>query len=158
MIMTDYAKKNEELQKQIQELQEQMRENSKLLLEDQAKQFFEKYDWLESYAWTQYAPYFNDGDPCYFSVNNWAEDIKINGYGYYDITEGDLDVPEWIDEDWNLTEEGKIIVERNLEAAKEIAKFLETLDDGFLECTFGSDSIVTVTKNGIESEHYGDHD
>lgn len=35
-----------------------------------AQQAFESADWLQEITWTQYTPYFNDGDECVFSVND----------------------------------------------------------------------------------------
>ncbi len=32
--------------------------------------------YIESISWTQYTPYFNDGDPCYFNVYN--DDLEVN--------------------------------------------------------------------------------
>lgn len=44
-----------------------------------AQQVFSKYQDVASFSWVQYTPYWNDGDPCVFSVHNYEECIEING-------------------------------------------------------------------------------
>jgi hypothetical protein len=50
------------------------REQSKEALLEVFKDFWEGNPEIESLCWTQYAPHFNDGDACVFSVN----DIEIS--------------------------------------------------------------------------------
>lgn len=40
---------------------------------------------LKSVSWTQYTPYFNDGDTCYFSAH--TDDLEINGVSEYNDDE-----------------------------------------------------------------------
>jgi len=57
--------------KMIQEkYQEEMRVNGLTALKEALAEFFDKYPEVETVQWTQYAPYFNDGDACVFSVND----------------------------------------------------------------------------------------
>jgi hypothetical protein len=59
------------LQDQINELNKQMREKSKDLMKEAFREFFAKYDEIvKNVYWTQYTPYFNDGEVCEFSVND----------------------------------------------------------------------------------------
>jgi hypothetical protein len=59
------------LQDQINELNAQMREKSKELMKEAFREFLTKYDEVvENIFWTQYTPYFNDGEACEFSVND----------------------------------------------------------------------------------------
>ena len=67
------------LQKQIFSLQEQMREKSKELMKAAFASFFEKYsDVVENIFWSQYTPYFNDGESCEFSVYDVFITLKSN--------------------------------------------------------------------------------
>lgn len=54
---------------QIEELKKNMTGESKKFIENAAKSLFEQYPFLHSIYWTQYTPYFNDGDTCEFSVH-----------------------------------------------------------------------------------------
>jgi hypothetical protein len=47
------------------------------LFQQEVEELFREHPDLESFTWSQYTPYFNDGDECVFSVNR--ESIGING-------------------------------------------------------------------------------
>ena len=40
---------------------------------------FEKYPGVKNVRWTQYTPYFNDGDPCEFSTNAGYAELNYDG-------------------------------------------------------------------------------
>lgn len=69
----------DELDEQIKELQRQRRELAKVsgipLVREQFAAFFE-YPIVNTVEWTQYTPFFNDGDPCEFTVHNY---LSFNG-------------------------------------------------------------------------------
>lgn len=70
-LLNTLKKEHKTLQEQINALNEKMRENSKELMKEAFRGFLEKYDEVvESIFWTQYTPYFNDGEACEFSVND----------------------------------------------------------------------------------------
>jgi hypothetical protein len=58
------------LKSRINALKEEMQENSKVLMKEAFREFFEKYDVVDNVFWTQYTPYFNDGESCEFSVGD----------------------------------------------------------------------------------------
>ena len=56
----------------------------KVFVEDLRKEFptmfkelFDKSEKIESFSWTQYTPFFNDGDTCEFGVH--CDDPYVNG-------------------------------------------------------------------------------
>lgn len=60
----------EALQQQVVDARTQMRITAKQLVSEGTKAIFEEYgDIVESFGWTQYTPYFNDGDECVFNVH-----------------------------------------------------------------------------------------
>ena len=69
------------------------------------KLFFEECPKVQAVVWSQYTPYFNDGDECVFSVNepsfvtkNFDRDDLLNPYEYEDTDEyGSLIVANWED-------------------------------------------------------------
>lgn len=67
--LTDARRKAEEAQKQIVEAQKVMAESVKEVLSDGMNAIFQHYPFLGSVHWTQYTPYFNDGEPCVFSAH-----------------------------------------------------------------------------------------
>ena len=64
-----------------------VRENGKRLVEDSFKLLFENYPDVEAVRWTQYTPYFNDGDTCTFSVHDGYVKLKDQGDVTYNRTE-----------------------------------------------------------------------
>lgn len=58
-LMTDQA-----------ELRRQFQEKAQSLFKEITKEFFEKNPGITGVVWTQYTPYFNDGDTCEFRVND----------------------------------------------------------------------------------------
>jgi hypothetical protein len=53
----------------MEEARAKMSDLAKPLVESATQQLFEVCPEIESVYWTQYTPYFNDGDSCYFSVH-----------------------------------------------------------------------------------------
>lgn len=86
--IAEYKKAEEALSKAREEAMAPAR---KALLED-FKAAFERAPEVLAYRWTQYTPYFNDGEPCEFRVNDLEWSGKVEG------EEGD---EEDEDEEWN---------------------------------------------------------
>lgn len=59
----------DELNEQIRLAKEQMREKSEGLVEGMVKIFLDECPEVTGVHWTQYTPYFNDGEACEFNVN-----------------------------------------------------------------------------------------
>jgi hypothetical protein len=95
-ITSKIAEKNAELEslkkKYMQELQGEFNEIIKL--------FFEECPKVQALVWTQYTPYFNDGDECIFSVNEpyfvvegFDPENLEDPYGYEDEAYSTLKIP-----------------------------------------------------------------
>lgn len=70
-ILNTLKTEHKSLQDQINDLNSQMREKSKLLMKEAFREFLGKYnEVVENVYWTQYTPYFNDGEACEFSVHD----------------------------------------------------------------------------------------
>lgn len=115
-----------------------------------SKELFDKYPKLKSFAWTQYTPYFNDGETCHFGVqsynvwiNNWNRDWdNLDDYG--DLAE--LDDGEIWPTDAELQE---------MESAVET--FIDQFSNEDMLKMFGDHVKVIVTTDGAYTESY-DHD
>lgn len=58
------------LRAEVEARQKQMRDAAKEAVKVGTKAIFEEYgDILAKFGWTQYTPYFNDGDPCTFGLH-----------------------------------------------------------------------------------------
>ena len=121
---------------------------------------FVKYPNLVSFSWTQYTPYFNDGDTCYFSVNCDAEYITTEF-----IEDNGESILGYDRESLTIWKNGEYVTNPNVpeldKTAHEVSEIVSNLlseisNDVFL-ILFGDHVEVIVTKNGIEKEDH-DHD
>ena len=120
-----------EFKRQVEALRGQLQKTGEQFLIEHFKNIFEKYPQLDRVSWTQYTPYFNDGEECTFSSHHeWAE---IEGEGL------EYGKPEY---------EG---------IKKEIRTFLSQFDDELLKNLFGDHVQIIVSKEGISVEEY-DHE
>lgn len=138
-------------------LKKQYREEGKKLFSVLVKEFFDKFgDEVKAFAWTQYTPYFNDGEPCTFGINDiW----HITNKAYERIKtdeERDLleeSIYEWDecsgDDDNKLSENANAIF-------NEITTFIYQNDE-IIQELFGDGVQVTCTKEGIETQDH-EHD
>jgi len=91
------------------------------------KEFFDKHPSAESISWTQYTPYFNDGDPCYFSVN----EMELNADEDYEDEEKNSEESQ---EDPTLTDD---------------FWELQNIPEEVLKSVFGDHVSVTATRDGF---------
>jgi len=141
---------------------------------------------LKSFGWTQYTPYFNDGDTCEFSVHldypyfngidseDYDDDevkISINMHSYKKLeTSEDVRINEELAEkvgyNWykgrSIGQDGLYYDPKyDADAARvveEIQSILETIPEEFFKDMFGDHCKVTLYANGtVEVEEY-DHD
>lgn len=103
-------------------------------------EIFAKYPEILKFGWTQYTPYFNDGDACVFRYNDM-----------YVCTD-----PEAVDESIYEWEE---MYGSNAKKYPELAEFEKVLSssEDILLAMFGDHVQVTVTPAGIDVDEY-EHD
>ena len=104
---------------------------------------------VKAIAWRQYAPYFNDGEPCEFSVNDPV--LVLDDQEVEDAFDSDETV--WYADEGLVTHDEK-------EAIRELMTYFNN-DTSVPAFLFGEDSTVTVWKDperGIEKEAYESHD
>ncbi len=149
---------------QIKQALEEFAEKKRVLTEQLRAEFpsilaplFEKSKLINSISWTQYTPYFNDGDECTFSCN--CGDISVNGESPYELDWFNwkvryfLEKGEYADEvqknGWDV-EESKIIFE--------IQEALESIPEEFYRELFGDHVQVTCNRDGTVSIEEYEHD
>lgn len=141
--------KLEEITKQYEEAKARFVAEGKEALLEAFREFLAKYPQVHMITWTQYTPYFNDGEPCTFRAGEW-----------YAVSEGADDY--WDDclvnnlSDWRMSKAGRV---RTPEEDKFLAdwKSLGKVPDDLLLDVFGNHVEVKVTREGIEVSEY-DHD
>lgn len=129
-IEQDYNEKIEALQKNIQE-------QVKPIFEEILKAFPE----VKAFQWTQYTPYFNDGEECVFGVNS---DCRVLFDGF----------EEFMNEYDSEVKKNKAIIET-------ISSFIDNIPTDAMKGIFGDHVKVTVSlvdgNIKIDTEEY-DHD
>ena len=148
------------------------------------KEVFDLFPEITTIRWTQYTPYFNDGDTCEFSVhepvvtNLTGEDLDdVTAYGEYDGPRDDVYTgygDPGRDAEFFCTSSVSGTHYRTLElrapaafdtkpagAVEKLTQLLVQLQSGALEDlmkdTFGDHVTVTATRNGFDIDEY-DHD
>lgn len=94
---------------------------------------FEGNPEIESMGWSQYSPYFNDGDECVFHVH---EVDTINGEDVWDSGKS---------EEFDL-------------ALRQADDVLQSLPEDFLKALYGNHVSVTIHKDGRVETNSCDHD
>jgi hypothetical protein len=116
-----------------------------------ATELFDAHHKLDSFGWTQYTPYFNDGDTCTFSAN--IDEPRINGEDQWDLPAlrktiglGAARVP-------NPEFDTELAA-----AADAVSEFLGGFDSEDFQDMFGDHMQVTVLRDGrLEVAEY-EHD
>jgi hypothetical protein len=130
-------------------IEEQAREQAKSILAPGLQQFMTDHPEVAALRWSQYTPYFNDGDPCVFSV----------GELYYKLVGGDEEAGDEEDGFEYLSSYGKpaeFAQQPWYKALEELSSALSGSEDELL-AAFGDHVQVIVTKAGVDVEEYS-HD
>lgn len=145
----------DQLAEELTALKKEFQEKSKETLKEIFKLFFQNNPQVKAVVWSQYTPYFNDGDPCTFSVYD-IEYFLEEPFDYYEgFSSGS----------WYKPAEGKVgtagLTQKELDVIhanfNSFVKFLYKLDDSAYLDMFGDHSLITATKDGFEvNEYYHD--
>lgn len=154
------------------ELQRKFQDQAQGLFKEITKEFFDKNPGITGVVWTQYTPYFNDGDTCEFSVgdptftNAPVEDLGEVRWGEY---EGEAE-NVWACENVSYvlesdrpyyTETANMIRAAGGVDATSCALFAKAIGsiemEAVMEAMFGDHVKVIATRDGFDVEEY-DHD
>jgi len=140
------------IKEQMKTLRDEARMKVKNFFIKGMNKIFEMYPEVKSVSWTQYTPYFNDGEPCEFWCN--SGDFDVNGYSEYDDEgeEGTIDVLNY-----NWEDGRKYTYHKGEEIKNAIGGFLGQLDDDDYKTMFGDHARVIVRQDEIVIEEY-EHD
>jgi hypothetical protein len=135
-----------ELARKREELQEALRQEGEKAVVDELRKLFEEFPALKKVGWHQYTPYFNDGDPCYFSVHEPT--FKIGD----DDEPSDYEGSIW---DWEYArryrppDRDPLLNERMLEISR-----LWQQNPELFEAAFGDHARIVADRNGVHVEQY----
>jgi hypothetical protein len=158
-------------------LQAEFQVTAKALFNETTKQFFEINPGIKAFVWTQYSPFFNDGEECTFGVNAVTftnaegEDLEdVSPYGEYEGENESI----WATESIKYTLEefdgvGKDYYKEvrelilagtavDIESCELLTTMMSSNEfEPVMEAMFGNHVKVIATKEGFEVEEY-DHD
>lgn len=137
-------------------LSQKIRTMAGAVFAEEAKKLFETNPKLTSFSWTQYTPYFNDGEACEFrAVTDYITVTDVDGNEEEELDSWSIRHYTEKGTDWN----GNPYTPSELELAGVAAcDFLAEFEDEDFLMMFGDHCRVTVHRNGnIETDDY-DHD
>jgi hypothetical protein len=133
------------------------KERAKVVLFDAMKQVFVDHPEVQVITWTQYTPYFNDGDACEFGVGDVYVSSSPDCNHWGEINE---------DDDDDVVGTGASFVYSHyqlngLTGWDDVSAILDFMQSPvgaeILEFSLGDHAVVKVTPNGISVEEYN-HD
>lgn len=137
----------------IQEVKRQATETAVAILKPALKEFLAENPEIKTIAWSQYTPYFNDGEECIFSVNSPSfSTAKLDTHP--DSYDGDEEVVSF--EAYSNNKYNEYVSSAAYKACYDLGELLESLSDE-LKDVFGDHCQVIVNEDGIFVEQY-DHD
>lgn len=134
-----------ELKKMKESYAAALKEHARPVVAEQLKAFFDAFPDVEAVRWTQYTPYFNDGDACTFGVHDPGVQLKSA------TVDEDADEYYRWPEAWSLRESNPALAEG-------LKTLRSSLDADVCEVAFGDHVQVIAKRDGsVEASDYS-HD
>ena len=153
--MITLQQKFDELIEKQRALQKEFQTTAQALFKETTKEFFEQNPLVKAIVWTQYTPYFNDGDTCEFRVgcatftNSDGADIRWGEY------QGE-DEGVWCYSDDCYSDD--VPPEVNTQLCDSFDRMLQSSEmEDVMHAMFDDHVKVIATREGFEVEEY-DHD
>jgi hypothetical protein len=122
--MTIDLSKLEQIRKESEKLKKEYSLKQQEIFKELWKDFFNLYPSIDTVSWTQYTPYWNDGETCEFTVHTW--NITLNG----DEESGDSKIE------------------------KVASSIIQSIDEDCMKDMFGDHCTVIVSRDGYSVEEY----
>ena len=153
------------------ELKRKFQEQAQEMFKDITKEFFDNNPGIQAIVWTQYTPYFNDGETCVFNVNDPTFTNSPNGedvspWGEYEGEDDTIWACQSVsdilksDREYYAEDKRRIVeaggVDGDLCDAFDRMLLSSEMEDVFL-AMFGDHVKVTATRDGFDIDDY-EHD
>jgi hypothetical protein len=158
----------DDIKQKLAALKEDYKKTAEAMFHEGVKELFKDHSNLDSFSFTAYSPYFNDGEECTFSAH--TDYPYINGYNddegsmekHFEQREGDSNIWKKIGHwDYSNGYNNRVWVDGDpvIDAmVKDVKEFLSSFDNDVWQDLIGNHVIVRISKDGIETEDYSDHD
>lgn len=157
--MSDLQTQFDHLISEHQRIRAEFQKSAQELFKNITKEFFATNPGIKAVKWSQYTPYFNDGDACVFRVNDAyftnASGEELDNVSHWGEYEGEDESIE-VFSSWNLKDKPLEGVD-----AAQVRLFESMISTGameeVLEEMFGDHVIITATAEGFDVAEY-EHD
>ena len=141
------------------------------MFKETMKEFFDKNPGITALKWTQYTPYFNDGDACEFRVNEVTftnaspEELdNVNHYGEYEGEDETVwaieNISYGLNSKYHANEAAKIRAAGGIDesSCQLIDKMIQSSEmEEIMKEMFGDHVKITATRDGFDVDEY-EHD
>lgn len=118
-----------------------MQEGIKTEMKNAFKEFFNDNPNIEALVWTQFTPYFNDGDACVFHVQDFFPASKEE---LQQLKDDEIDI-------WDLDCYPSSELQKQ---ARPFTNALHKIDDAIFLSAFGDHCQVIATREGFDVDEY----
>ena len=165
--MMTYTDNMNEIIKSFTEYKQTVQEKLKKEFKAIITKLFEENSELKAIVWEQYTPYFSDGDPCIFRVNEVAftnatgDDLDDIRYGEYDGENEDVRALSSYftpNSQWSRKEDNEYAKLIDFETFKAVGQLMTSSEmKDVMLTTFGDHVRVVATREGFSIDEF-DHD
>lgn len=155
-MLDEILKSFEEKNARIKALKEEIKKETQDNIKEIFVFLFNENEWLEEITWSQYTPYFNDGDSCEFNVY----ETTVNGCSIYKNSLYNENYGSHLGEDFTkkfIEKASPEIINKLENVLNIVEKFKNNIGDDVLLDIFGDHAQVVITRNGVQIEEV-DHD
>lgn len=142
----------DELNAELEKFQQEFMKKGEIKFKEIAKEIFDEFPEVNSFSWTQYTPYFNDGEECVFGVNGLC---ALNGFDEYDYDEESEGDGENI---YQKAEENNAEGKKAKKIIKVIEDFISSAPEDLLKAIFDDHCKVTIYRNKPTDVEEYEHD
>lgn len=130
----------QELLKKVEDARNEVAERAKGAVASLFRMFFMKHPEVKAIGWTQYTPYFNDGEACVFGVHSFYLTLKSADFE---------NVSDFWSDAYEFTDSPK---DKALKAA--LDNLTRLVNEDIFEAAFGDNAMVIATPKGFHISHY----
>lgn len=157
--------KLEDLKQMMADAEARLKSEGQAALHEAFAELFDANQQLKAVTWLQYTDYFNDGDPCTFSVHDFEARLDLSWLSQ-DGREAFDDAGYYASDDafgygdnchLHRLQRARLALEHHTTCRNAITNIYRAAPSGLMLSVFGDHAQVTATRDGFNVEHC-DHD
>lgn len=148
MSLEKFIASIDDVEAKLTKMKEEARALAQKEFEHASQELFRLIPRLKALIWSQYSPYFNDGDECVFGVNSVSAMSFIPEDFDFQIPEDEEEQNHFIISDYD-DENRESLSELEIRAINAMSNFIETNEE-LMEDLFGNHVYVILTADGAD--------